>query len=237
MRIAANSFVIAFLILTVGSSATAQSRPGVDIPYYRAVQLSTALSNEVDSVIFLGDGSIRHRLSTHNMSSNPTRLMSNTNVRKELELDDRQIQRIQEIQKNFSQQLNDGMKQARTGKSFDSKKWNKTLQQIIKERKTAMGAVLLPHQSKRLKQIALQMEMRNKGDVNALVGKQMADELEIDEDQKKHLRKRSAELKKELEQEIVKLKQKYREKLFRELRPSQRNKLKQMIGDKFENGK
>ena len=171
------------------------------------------------------------------MSSAPHSLVFNSNVRKDLELDDEQIRKLNAIRTEFSQRLNDGMKDARSGKNFDHRKWSKTYAIIEKERKMALGAVLLPHQSKRLKQISTQMKMRNQGDVNVLISKSVAEELDIDEEQKKQLRKRASELKSEMEKEIARLKDKYREKLIRELRPEQRKKLKEMVGDEFENKK
>ena len=56
--------------------------------------------------------------------------------------------------------------------------------------------------------------------------RELAEELGIDDEQKEHLKKRSAEIKAELDADIAKLKEKARQKLLRELRPDQRKKFK-----------
>ena len=129
------------------------------------------------------------------------------------------------------------LKEAQIGKAFDSKKWNDIVKQISKERKAAFGAVLLPHQSKRLNQISTQIEMKNRGDATALVGSRLAEELGIDDKQKKKIQKRSAEIKAELADKIAKLKEDARKELLRELKPDQRKKLNELVGEKFEQNK
>ena len=168
------------------------------------------------------------------MPADPGHLISNSQVRKDLELDADQIKELTQIQKEFQQEIQNRMKSMQSGKTFDHKKWNETIQQLSKDKKAAMGAVLLPHQSKRLQQISNQMKMKNRGDVNALVGDSMAKELGIDERQAKELKKRADEIRAEMEDKIAEIKEQARNKLIRELRPDQREKLEDMLGDKFE---
>ncbi len=244
MRILKTCLAICIVSSVLSSYSSAQTTPGVPgirlapttlqrLQSVQRLQLATA-DGKLSTIMYAGDGTGHFIRSSGWMSSNPSQLIHNPNVRKDLELDDNQVKKLEQINKDFQQQVLNGMKEMRSGgKNLDHKKWNKMYQEFITERKTAVGAVLLPHQSKRLKQIAAQMEMRNRGDANALVSKKMADELGIDDEQKKHLKKRSAELQSELAEEIAKLKEKYRDKLIRELRPDQREKLKDMVGEKF----
>ena len=171
--------------------------------------------------------------------SDPTQMMFNPQVRKELELGDEQVAKLKEISKKFSKQLREQIKfDPGAGKSkldIDRiKDMSEMIKTINKEREAAIGAVLLPHQSKRLKQISTQMRMKNTGTANALTSKDMAKELNIDDEQQKRLKKRAAEIKKKMEVEIAKLKKEAEEELLKELNREQRSKLKEMTGDKFE---
>ena len=212
------------------------SRIELSVPLtLRATQQLSRINGDFSTVFYSKDGLVHHvNFAGHSMSADPNRLVFNSGVRKDLELDDQQVKELEAIQKEFEVKVQNNLKRAHEGGKFDSKKWKEIMQRMNKERKLALGAVLLPHQSKRLKQISTQMLMQSRGDANALVGSVLAKELDIDEDQKKHLKKRSAELNQELQKEIAALKEKYREKLIRELKPEQRKKLKEMVGEKFE---
>ena len=171
--------------------------------------------------------------------SDPTQMMFNPQVRKELDLADEQVAKLKEISKKFSQQLKEQMKfdpaGGRSKLDMDRiKNIGKIIQNINAERESAIGAVLLPHQSKRLKEISTQMRMRNNGAASALVSKDIAEELEIDDEQKKRIKTRAAEIKKKLEADIAKLKEEAQEELMKELNRKQRDKLQEMTGDKFE---
>ncbi len=171
-------------------------------------------------------------------NSDPTQMMFNPQVRKELELGDEQVAKLKDISKKFSKQLREQLRfDPGSGGRLDVdriKNIRETLKTINAEREAAIGAVLLPHQSKRLKQISTQMKMQNRGAANTLTSDAMAKELNIDDEQKKRLKKRAEELKKQVEEKIAKIKQEAQEELLEELSRSQREKLKEMTGDKFE---
>ena len=170
------------------------------------------------------------------MSADPSQLVFDPQVRNDLELDEDQVKQLKKIQRDFSKQMQEKMKFT-SGPDADPKQYQKfaeIMKKIGKERQAAMGAILLPHQEKRLKQIATQMDMKGRGDANFLASKNMASELGIDDEQKKRLKKRAAEIKAEMEAEIAKIKEKGRDKLLKELKPSQRKQLEEMLGDKFE---
>lgn len=170
------------------------------------------------------------------LPADPSHLINMPQVRKDLELDDDQIRQLQEIQNEFNEKMR-GKMNFTHGPDADPnqfKEMRKVLREITEQRKAALGAVLLPHQSKRLQQISTQMKMKNQGDANALVSKDIAEELGIDEDQKKRLKDRAAEIKREMEEEIARIQEEGRKKLLRELTREQRDKLEEMTGDKFE---
>ena len=176
---------------------------------------------------------IRTRPGWSSFSANPDQLITNQQIQEDLELDQDQLRELKQLQQEYREQVQQGLKDAKQGESFDARRWKVNLQKINDDRKSAYGAILLPHQSKRLKQISTQMNLKQRGDLNTLVGKAMADELGIDEAQKTRLKERSAEIKAELEEEIAKLKEKARQKLLKELRSDQRRKFEDMVGEKF----
>ncbi len=224
MRFVICFFCVSFM-LVISSAARAQSLEEI-----RKLQIQRAAeAAEMDAVMA---AHIHMAVSFSPYSRG--RLLTNAQVQKDLELDQDQITELRKIQDNYQKQIRDEIKKAQKNKSYNSKKWNEISQRLTKERKSAIGAVLLPHQSKRLKQIAAQMELKNRGDLNALIGSNLASELGIDDEQKERLKKRAAEVKKELEEKVAKLKKEAQQKLFRELRPDQRKKLDELTREKFE---
>jgi len=169
------------------------------------------------------------------LGSDMSSLMLDPQVRNELELVDDQVQQLKDIQAEFGKRLKDNLKfDAGNPDPERMKNISNIIKEMNAERMEKVHSVLMPHQSKRLKQISRQMSMKNKGDVNALTGDEVAEELGIDDDQKKRLKERSKEIQKELQAEIAKLKKKAREDLMKELRPEQRKQMEEMLGDEFE---
>lgn len=100
--------------------------------------------------------------------------------------------------------------------------------------------VLLPHQVKRIRQIALQMRLSSSGygSAAALNGEDVAKELGITPEQIEELKKREIEVRQEIQEKTrefyKKLNEEAREKLMSVLTSAQRQKLKDLEGDKFE---
>ncbi len=229
-------FVICFLcvscMLVISSAARAQQ----SLEDLRRLRIQRAMDAEARDIAIEIDAAIavQLNLANHRSPYGAGRLLSNTQVQKDLELDQDQITELRKIQDDYQKQIRNEIKQAQKNKSLNSKKLKEITQRVFKERKSAIGAVLLPHQSKRLKQIAAQMELKNRGDLNALIGSNLASELGIDDEQKERLKKRAAEIKKEFEEKVAKLKKEAQQELFRELRPDQRKKLDELTREKFE---
>jgi len=100
--------------------------------------------------------------------------------------------------------------------------------------------VLLPHQIKRLRQIMLQRRLGQHtfgGSAAALGSDDLAQELGISDKQQEELKAREKEAKAELEQKarevLRQLREEAHEKVFDVLTPAQRQKLKEMLGEKF----
>ena len=95
----------------------------------------------------------------------------------------------------------------------------------------------MPHQLDRLKQVALQMQMKSRGTAGALSSDKIAEALGLTEEQIKNLKSRSKELKKELAEKTKKLKDNAKQELIGMLSSEQQQKLKDLMGDEFTSNK
>lgn len=102
-----------------------------------------------------------------------------------------------------------------------------------KEYQEELKKILLPHQSKRLEEVTLQMAMKQRGTHN-LMQKKLAELLGITVEQKAELAKKQAEVAKRMKEEMERLKKEAEEEVLSVLSAKQRKKLKQLQGDKFE---
>jgi len=157
-------------------------------------------------------------------------LLMREDVNKEIELLDDQQEELQELQSgmrdrmrevfaNFREMSDDERREAMTD-------FGKSLQEDIDE-------VLLPHQSKRLKQISLQQRMQG-GTARGLRG-EVAEELGLSDDDLEEIEEKSREAAEELQKKISELRAEAQKELLNDvLSPSQQKKLKDMLGEKFE---
>lgn len=83
--------------------------------------------------------------------------------------------------------------------------------------------ILLPHQADRLKQLALQFQMRGGG----LGSDEVGEKLGIPEEQREKIREKSRELEQQLRKKL-------QEDLLKELTPEQQAKHKELVGQPFE---
>jgi Spy/CpxP family protein refolding chaperone len=170
-----------------------------------------------------------------------TQLLQDDSVRKELDLVEEQVTKLQEL----GSKLQEDMRAEFQGFDFNS------LRDLSEEERNAkfaemrergekvtaaaqkeIDAVLLPHQRERLKQLAVQSQMRFGAD-RALSGGTLADELGITEEQKEKLAAKQQEIQAGLQEKIAKLQEEARDELFSVLTSEQQAKLKAMIGKPF----
>lgn len=163
-------------------------------------------------------------------------LANNTGVQKEIELVDDQLQQIRKINKEFSEKMSEQVKELTSGGMNPEKGagLSKLIHELNEQKNSKMEGILLPHQFDRLRQISLQVEMKNNGEASTLAGEKIAEELGLTDEQKERLKTRSEEIKKELEEKIARLKEQAQEELLGELTREQRKKLDEMTGTKFE---
>lgn len=114
------------------------------------------------------------------------------------------------------------------------KKSQERLKELREELAKEIDNILLPHQRRRLEEISLRMKMKQRGTSGSLVDTELAKTLGIDDAQKDRIRRRAAEVQKELEEKIAKLREEAREEILDELSPDQQRKLKDMLGSEFD---
>ncbi len=165
---------------------------------------------------------------------NSTSLLSDDQIRRELELADEQLKQIEEIQKEMQREIADQVKQMHSeGGAFNINAMQEHMKEIRSQAASRIDDVLLPHQSQRLSQLRRHMRMRSEGDIEALSSGELAKELQLTDAQVERLKERAQEIEKELKEEIRQLQIKAKEKLFKELTPVQQKKLKELLGETF----
>ena len=166
----------------------------------------------------------------------PMSLLNNEDVREELVLAGDQLDKYRDAQAELQEMIKEKSKAFTTGNLDPSQMGEiaKEIGQLQKDGQEKLRSLLLPHQMERLKQVALQMEMKKRGAANTLLSKEMTEKLGIDAAQKKRIKAKQDELKIELADRMAKLKQEIRDKLLAELTSDQQAKLEELSGDKFD---
>ncbi len=170
-------------------------------------------------------------------------LLNDSNVQSELNLVDEQIARLKEVRKEFGNRMKEVTSQMRGdggNLNLDSEmieKLRQVSEEIKANKREEIEGLLLPEQIERLKQLALQSKMKQRGTVNALGSEEVAEALGLDKEQLEALREKSKELSERVQKEIEAAKEKAREELLDELTSEQREKLTELLGDNFEQAK
>lgn len=177
--------------------------------------------------------------SFNSMGSGPADLRSllyDGNVQQELELIDDQKVAIKKLQAEFSKRSQDLMKRSFTGGPVDGltvenlRERQKALREEFEEK---LADTLLPHQIKRLKEVALHTQLQRQGTAGALGTKQLAEALDISDEQLERIQKTATAAKKRLEEQIAALRKQAQQEVLDELTPTQKQKLKDLLGDDF----
>ncbi len=158
-------------------------------------------------------------------------LLGDPKVRKELEMVDFQYENLKksnsEIRSRMAKQL----------KSIDFSNPGSIADQVRRIRDQAeknLQEVLLPHQLTRLKQLGAQSQLKRRGLVDLLTSDPLKSELEITDRQGGELRQAEKEIQEELAREIARLRERAKEKILSKLRPNQREKVEDLLGESFE---
>jgi len=167
------------------------------------------------------------------MGGRPQDLLRRSDVRKELELSDRQIEELEGLNGGRGEQMRELFSGLRgLSREGQAEKLRDAVAKAGEETQKRINDILLPHQSKRLNQLAVQYRLRG-GTSRTLSNDTIADELGITDKQKEKIQEKSNELQSELNEKIAELRKEMQEELLRELTPKQRQAWKKMIGDRF----
>lgn len=158
-------------------------------------------------------------------------LLSDPKVRAELEMVDGQYEELQklnaEIQRRAAEQLR--------GIDFEnSKNLMQQIQRIREQADNELSSVLLPHQTKRLRQIQSQSQLRRRSLAELLTSPPLRFELQISDRQKEELLQAEQELEAELAAKIAELRSEARDKLIQRLNRTQQRQVDEIFGEAFE---
>ena len=161
-------------------------------------------------------------------------LLQREDVQKELELLDDQVADLQKIRDDMAASMRDLF----TGnqdlpREERMQKMRETMEKAQQDVQAKVDKVLLPHQKKRLEQLANQMRMRG-GATRSLTSDTIAEELGLTDAQKTKIQAKADQLEAELRQKLAQLRAQAQEELLKELTPQQQAKFKDMVGDPFE---
>ena len=168
-------------------------------------------------------------------------LATRDEVQQELQLVDEQKDKVRALNDDMRskvrdemggmfQQLRDVSDEERRAKFDEIRKKFETINTDMEKK---LDGVLLPHQLERLKQIDLQSKIRQRG-ASALTGGDVAEALNLSDDQREKLEKRAAEVQEELQTKIRELQADARKKMIDVLTPDQQAQLQKMMGDQFD---
>jgi Spy/CpxP family protein refolding chaperone len=155
-------------------------------------------------------------------------LLGDENVQKDLEIVDSQKEKLDALR----DRVRDEMRALfQGGGGGDREAMREKMQEKMTELQKEADQILLPHQRERLKQISIQSRLRF-GNTSDAVG----NALQLTDEQKEALRTKERQVNAEMQKEITKIRDKYRDQLLEVLTPEQRAKWKELVGTPIEFG-
>ncbi len=161
-------------------------------------------------------------------------MLSMEQFQSELELVDRQKEQIAALRQDLNERRRKAVGDVKNVEPRKvASRFRELESSLQQETKTRLAEILLPHQVDRLKQLRLQMQVRNRG-LSALAGPDLADALGLSDDQKTRLAEKQAEAQKQLREKIEELRRQLQKDVIQEvLTPDQRAKLSKLTGSEF----
>lgn len=165
--------------------------------------------------------------------------LQNAGIQKEIELVPEQKEKIDKIRKDYydkTRQLYKDLQGVDPSERY--KKLYEKRKQLSQEVEQEVRQVLLKHQVERMRQIMLQMALRQYGSTRALKSDEIAKSLNITKEQQAKLqeaeREARLEMQKKYQEFYKKLREEMLEKVLSVLDEKQRAQLKEMTGEEFE---
>jgi Spy/CpxP family protein refolding chaperone len=161
-------------------------------------------------------------------------MLSMEQFQKELDLVPQQREQLDALRKEITERRKKAMGDLKT---LDPQKIGPRVKEVestlVKEIKDRLGEILVPHQLDRLKQLRVQMQIRNRG-LSAFQGGDLADSIRLTDEQKAKLAEKQAEANKELRAKIDELRAQLQQDVLSDiLTPEQRESLKKLTGEDF----
>ncbi len=163
--------------------------------------------------------------------NNPMMLLRSEQVQKALEIVDDQVEQIDEIGNEMRDAMRDAFQNFR---DMSDEERQKKMTELNEDFQAKVDEILLPHQQKRLKQIALQQRTRGMNGIAGALDGDLAKELKITSAQKEEMQKVAEEARKEMEEKIVQLRKDMEDKVLSVLDSDQREKFQELVGEPFE---
>lgn len=158
-------------------------------------------------------------------------LLADPEIRQDIEMVDDQYEELQtlnaDIQKRMGEQL-------RSLDFSDSENIANKIRGIRDTAEQELNGVLLPHQVKRLQQLATQTQLRRRSFIDLLTSDPLKSRLEISDTQSEDLKKTAAEIEADLAREIARLQSDARKKLLSRLTQKQQTQVEEVFGESFE---
>ena len=165
-------------------------------------------------------------------------LLQREDVQEELELLGDQKKQLTELGEKAGQRMREAFASLRGGGGGggggNNDELRETMRKANEETQAEVEKVLLPHQSKRLKQLEAQMQMRGRGVLGGLADGNIAEKLGVSEDQREKLRDKARDLDAELRKKTAEIRKQLQDQLMASLSDEQRSQYKELIGEPFE---
>lgn len=162
-------------------------------------------------------------------------------IQRELSLVDEQKEDIEKIRNEMNSKLQEAYKNLQNVDPAErQRKYYEVYAKVGGEIDKRVEEVLLPHQLKRIRQISLQMRLATSGygSAAALQTSDVVESLGLSPTQIEELQKREAEVRKEIQEKTrefyKKLNDEAREKILGVLTSAQREKLRELEGERYE---
>jgi Spy/CpxP family protein refolding chaperone len=162
-------------------------------------------------------------------------ILQRPDVQEELELLDDQKKQLTDLREKSTEKMRElfGNLRGGGGGEGDRDALRETFRKAAEETQADVDKILLPHQSKRLKQLEAQLRMRGGGVMGALGG-DVADKLGISEEQRDKLRDKARDLDAELRKKTAEIRKQLQDQLLASLTEDQRKQFNELVGEPFE---
>lgn len=161
-------------------------------------------------------------------------LLLREDVQRELELLPSQVAELREAVEGMRGELRDLFAQVQdVPREQRAQRLRELGEDLRADVDSRVDQVLLPHQSRRLQQLANQMRMRG-GATRGMLNPTVAEELGLSEADQERLRARAEQVEARLRQQMADLRRQAQEELLQTLTPQQQAKWREMVGEPFE---